>query len=280
METRGNAGDGVRLDEVDEIDGDDDREEKLHSGFTCSVCLEDETEENRAKMPCCSRDTSTIAYCRRCVEIICERSPGHVGRCPTCNKFIAIDSSGSVSVTERVAACAICRQERTIIDLNCCSPCLLGRRYALVYECNRCHQLQRIPHPMWNYQPTPQEFGTDSWACHRGCGTYTHWRIEASEVEKIPAQECPEGWGRREEWIAEVSAFNLFALPAAHTSHTFPLTSTDILSHPHPPTHTHLHPTCRSVRKDRMKLLVAGHLALVCGPPRGTLSPRGLFASG
>jgi hypothetical protein len=60
---------------------------------------------------------------------------------------------------------------------------------------------------MWSYQPTPQEFGNNTWACHRSCGTYTHWRIEPSEVEKIPAQECPDTWGRREEWIAQVSLF-------------------------------------------------------------------------
>ena len=128
---------------------------------------------------------------QRCVEIICERAPGGAGKCPTCSNYIKITRAGRVEVTQRIAPCLICRQQRTIIDLDLCSMCLLGRRYALVYECDRCHNLQRIPHPMWKYQNSPQEFSTDSWACHRGCNTFTHWRISSAEVEKIPAVATP-----------------------------------------------------------------------------------------
>lgn len=59
---------------------------------------------------------------------------------------------------------------------------------------------------MWKYQPSPQEFSGDTWACHVGCGTYTKWRIKTSDIEKIPAQEAPESWGLREEWLRQVGA--------------------------------------------------------------------------
>ena len=82
---------------------------------------------------------------------------------------------------------------------------LTGRRLGpLRYECDRCHRVQLIAHPMYRYQPDPLTFGTDTWACHAGCGTYTHWRIVADDANRIPPEECPETWGRRDEWIREI----------------------------------------------------------------------------
>jgi hypothetical protein len=85
-----------------------------------------------------------------------------------------------------------------------CELCLLGSEYQFRYECERCHQVQSIPHPMWRYQPTAAAFGDTSWACHRRCGDYTHWRIVAEDVGRVPAQHAPEGWGMRETWLAAV----------------------------------------------------------------------------
>ena len=72
----------------------------------------------------------------------------------------------------------MCRQERLIVDESCCSACLLGRRLGpLRYECDSCHRVQPIVHPMYRYQPTAADFGNDTWACHVGCQEQTHWRI-------------------------------------------------------------------------------------------------------
>jgi hypothetical protein len=57
---------------------------------------------------------------------------------------------------------------------------------------------------MWMYQNQPQEFGTATWACHVGCGDYTHWRIAQNDVMRVPAQHSPSTWGRREEWLANI----------------------------------------------------------------------------
>jgi len=154
-------------------------------------------------MPCCGREGSSVGYCRRCIEIICEQAQG-VGRCPSCRQYISIDSSGRVAITENRGQCRMCRQTKIIVNNQMCDDCLLGSRFALRYECNRCHRLQTIPHPMWWYQPTPTEFGSASWACHCGCGDYTYWRVASQDVHRVPDFDCPEGWGRREQWLEAV----------------------------------------------------------------------------
>lgn len=138
--------------------------------FTCAVCLFDVPVTDSVLMPCCDRDESTMKYCRRCIEIICTSG---VGRCPTCRGHIAIQD-GTVSVTTFRARCAICCNIKEIIDNNLCDACLLGSRYPLTYECQRCHRKQVIRHPMWRYQASPDEFGTATWACHQQCGDYKH----------------------------------------------------------------------------------------------------------
>ena len=57
---------------------------------------------------------------------------------------------------------------------------------------------------MWRYQRTAIEYSTDTWACHRGCAGFTHWRILADDAARIPRQETPASWGSREEWLTEV----------------------------------------------------------------------------
>lgn len=90
------------------------------------------------------------------------------------------------------------------MDRGMCDACLLGMRYQLHYECQRCHKAQQIPHPMWRYQETPLEFGNITWACHRDCGDYTHWRVIPEDAAKVPDFDCPDGWGRRDDWLATV----------------------------------------------------------------------------
>merc|ERR1712232_1187007 len=124
------------------------------------------------------------------------------GRCPSCRKYIRCSRGGEYEVTERRAKCVMCCRTKVIIDRGRCDACLLGDRYDFEYECSGCHRRQRIPHPMWRYQPSPEEFGTCSWACHRGCHTYTRWRISPQAAEQIPLSEVPESWGRQEDWLA------------------------------------------------------------------------------
>mmetsp|Transcript_77823 Transcript_77823/g.218397 ORF Transcript_77823/g.218397 Transcript_77823/m.218397 type:complete len:95 (-) Transcript_77823:218-502(-) len=57
---------------------------------------------------------------------------------------------------------------------------------------------------MWRYQPSPNDFGTASWACHASCGDYTMWRISASDAPNVPDSDWPEGWARKDKWLAGV----------------------------------------------------------------------------
>uniref|UniRef100_A0A6V1SUF4 ZZ-type domain-containing protein n=1 Tax=Heterosigma akashiwo TaxID=2829 RepID=A0A6V1SUF4_HETAK len=91
--------------------------------------------------------------------------------------------------------CALCMQEKEIVQYGLCAPCVLGSHHVLRYECDRCHSTQEIPHPMWMYQPSPEEFGRATWACHQGCADYTYWRIVADDVKLIPSGMAPEIWG-------------------------------------------------------------------------------------
>uniref|UniRef100_A0A7S3Y176 ZZ-type domain-containing protein n=1 Tax=Heterosigma akashiwo TaxID=2829 RepID=A0A7S3Y176_HETAK len=91
--------------------------------------------------------------------------------------------------------CAMCMQEKEIVQYGLCAPCVLGSHHVLRYECDRCHGTQEIPHPMWTYQRTPEEYGGATWACHQGCADYTHWRIVADDVRLIPSGMAPESWG-------------------------------------------------------------------------------------
>ena len=54
---------------------------------------------------------------------------------------------------------------------------------------------------MYRYQPDPTSFGAATWACHQGCHDYTTWRIVPRDVDKVPLDDAPEGWGWREQEI-------------------------------------------------------------------------------
>ena len=136
-------------------------------GFTCAVCYEDYGADKRAVLPCCGKVESTVQYCKRCIEIIVEQGfGGTVGRCPTCSQLITIQG-GVITGGHIVASCRMCMQERPIADSRSvlCEMCVLGRSFTMRYECERCHCIQRIPHPMWRYQEEgATSFGTNSWA--------------------------------------------------------------------------------------------------------------------
>ncbi|CAK8992449.1 unnamed protein product [Durusdinium trenchii] len=165
----------------------------------CAICYE---QCEPLSMPCCGKEGATVAYCRPCLEVICQLGGG-VGRCPTCRQCLRMDD-GVPSITENRGQCQMCRQMHILVDQGMCEACNLGRRYVFRYECQRCHRLQRIPHPMWRYQATPTDFSSSTWACHQGCGDYTTWRLAPEDVGQVPDMECPESWGRREEWLEQV----------------------------------------------------------------------------
>lgn len=151
-----------------------------NQSFQCAVCLEEDLPGPPVVMPCCGREAaaSTTQFCRRCVEIICEQNSVAVGMCPRCRSYYHIEEDGTLALSDNMGQCQFCRQHRTLMTTRpvpLCSACLMGTRVALRYQCQGCGRNQRIPHPMWRYQPTPGEHTTDTWACHQACGDQTRW---------------------------------------------------------------------------------------------------------
>ena len=177
--------------------------------FTCAVCLEEYDEAEAALLPCCAIPaSSTTRFCGRCIEIICERSTSGVGRCPNCRAFLRVGEGGNLEVTDQTDTCSCCNQVRVIVQMQghvlLCDACLFGTEMPLLYECEGCGRYQRIPHPMYRYQPTPGEFGNNTWACHVRCAAQTRWRLKPSELDSVPVEDCPDSWGLREQWLASV----------------------------------------------------------------------------
>jgi hypothetical protein len=77
--------------------------------FTCSICLDDCAKNMQAVMPCCHRNSSTIAYCAPCINLLCHRAPGGIGKCPTCTASVKLSRNGRVSL-EPVCNCTRCGQ--------------------------------------------------------------------------------------------------------------------------------------------------------------------------
>lgn len=124
------------------------------------------------------------------VQIICRTGiDGRLGKCPTCSGWISLQEDGSVAAATEIAGrCRMCCGRKVLADPRSmlCGKCVLGSNFTFNYECQSCHLVQPIPHPMWIYQPSPDQFGNVTWACHRGCGTYTHWRVVPEDVARIP----------------------------------------------------------------------------------------------
>ena len=172
----------------------------------CGVCL-DSTELIR--MPCCGRDEATTRFCLVCIQMICELAPESDGRgrCPKCREEIMIADGAVVVAPKNVGRCRMCCQPgKTLVESNTCDACALGSRHPLRYECDRCGRTQRIPHPMWRYQPTPDRHGSATWACHQRCGDYTHWRCIPEDLASVPSWDRPQAWGLEDEVVSRVRA--------------------------------------------------------------------------
>mmetsp|Transcript_2193 Transcript_2193/g.6909 ORF Transcript_2193/g.6909 Transcript_2193/m.6909 type:complete len:266 (+) Transcript_2193:185-982(+) len=187
--------------------GEDGDLREDETALSCAICLEELCNDVAlARLPCCTIPaTATTQFCQRCIEIVCEHGPDGVGRCPNCRAYLRIHEDGSLYVAQRTEMCSLCMQTRVIVEergqFRLCDACLLGTQFTLRYECERCRRFQRIPHPMWRYQPTPNDFGNTSWFCHVACHEQTHWRVHEQDVPRVPVHDCPESWGRRDEWF-------------------------------------------------------------------------------
>jgi len=177
---------------------------------SCSICFQ---ESPCIAMPCCGREGSSTVFCRACIEIICRRTQG-IGKCPSCRAYIQIEESGLVCRAEQQDWYCICCQNKQTgtngVQEGLCDACLLGSHYTLRYECDRCHKSQHIPHPMWRYQPSVTEFTSITWPCLQGCAEQTHWRVAVRDAHRVPDFDCPDEWGRKEEWLDKVlgNSFN------------------------------------------------------------------------
>ena len=101
--------------------------------------------------------------------------------------------------------CRLCMQEKDLVDeRSVCDACAYGARFTLRHECSVCAHVQRIPHPMWRYQPSAEAFGNVSWACHGRCGTFTWWRVVAEDVHLVPPEDAPASWGTTDAWLAGI----------------------------------------------------------------------------
>ena len=177
--------------------------------FECAICWAD-VEEKPAELPCCGAPPpgSSTCYCTRCIEIICEQALGGMGRCPTCREFIQL-VDGQIRIAAGLETCAVCNQARPVAERMgwpsqpLCGACAMGVRQPLCYECERCHHIGPVPHPMYRYQATPGEFGNNPWFC-QPCADFTNRRVIPQDLARVPADDCPESWGRREEWLAQV----------------------------------------------------------------------------
>lgn len=189
--------------------------------FQCIVCLEDLPRAQRAPLACCQKKqgehcatpAALAQVCWECLAVICAHGVEGVGRCPACKGFIRVavcrkddgSEENKVVVVDGIGICRCCNQQRTLVGegSRLCDACVIGQHFCLRYECERCHTLSRIPHPMWRYQPSPASFGTQTWFC-RVCEDFTHRRVFPDDIGSIPLQDAPAAWGVQDEWFAAI----------------------------------------------------------------------------
>ncbi len=174
---------------------------------SCAICLEEDVVF--AKLPCCDKATSTVQICTSCILLLLSPTSdgtSQVGKCPRCRSWLVLKHECVITTVSAAGQCRICNQikDHLVEEDAICDACFLGRQCPLLYECRICHSTQRIPHPMYRYQPSPMEFGTVTWACQGLCANFTHWRILPEQVRYIPVGDLPEIWGT--DWVAVARA--------------------------------------------------------------------------
>jgi hypothetical protein len=190
------------------------------NALQCAICFDEaltggNVSLNRVKfanLPCCGVqpegcNVTFIKVCTSCILVLTSPSSSgshRVGRCPRCLSWIKVyipePAERNVVNVEKVdvsGQCLICNQHKEFLvdNDNVCDSCFLGRRQPLRYECQQCHGVQKIPHPMYRYQKTRDQFGNATWACQGKCGRFTKWKIQPEEVHRIPLGDAPKSWG-------------------------------------------------------------------------------------
>lgn len=175
----------------------------------CCICLKG--PDDLLHLPCCASAEPSIMYCKSCLKGMCSNKDSKLspGECPCCKRSFQVELTEDKVVKgvikwEKKSQCGMCKQTRTLVShkFTFCEKCLLGKLYMFTYECHRCHNKQKISHPMWQYQKTKNEFGHSVWACHVGCDDYTYWKIIPEDAKEIPGSYIPDSWKEDNEWTA------------------------------------------------------------------------------
>jgi hypothetical protein len=188
----------------------------------CAICFDDVTSFQKTAttfclLPCCGSEgreaRSSTKICTACMLLLSQPvSDKRIGRCPRCREWLVIQQDGlDISVLKSAGMCQVCNQVKEVLleDDNVCDACFLGRTHPLYYECQSCRQFQCIPHPMYRYQATPQDYGTTSWACQGPCQHFTKWRIVPEYINQIPAGDVPESWNHDHLELARIQVMEI-----------------------------------------------------------------------
>eukprot|EP00672_Neobodo_designis_P024751 CAMPEP_0174841020 /NCGR_PEP_ID=MMETSP1114-20130205/9046_1 /TAXON_ID=312471 /ORGANISM="Neobodo designis, Strain CCAP 1951/1" /LENGTH=186 /DNA_ID=CAMNT_0016075189 /DNA_START=88 /DNA_END=644 /DNA_ORIENTATION=- len=174
--------------------------------FSCNVCLDDDLPTAKlAALPCCG-SSGAHRMCADCCGTLVPPEP-NVSRCPFCREYVQRDAADKVRVVTGAGTCLVCNQPRVLVGRHprarpnvpphLCQRCDLGFRLpALRYRCSECLGVQVIAHPMFLYQPTPNDVTEDTWVCHR-CQDQRRWRLLVEDIPRVPPEELPAGWGAR-----------------------------------------------------------------------------------
>mmetsp|Transcript_32413 Transcript_32413/g.36807 ORF Transcript_32413/g.36807 Transcript_32413/m.36807 type:complete len:201 (-) Transcript_32413:355-957(-) len=184
---------------------------------TCAICLEcfGTGGVQHAPTPCCERDTSSVRFCLRCLELVCRLSPfeENIAHCPRCRRLVRVEDGivRAAQLPQRRGRCRMCCQIHVLVNQYYCSACQQGTESGpLRYECQECHGIQRIHHPMYRYQEAHDRFAAGStWACHVGCEDQRRWRIVSQDVHRISADDIPPSWNIEDPVVVRVRQFRL-----------------------------------------------------------------------
>ena len=163
----------------------------------CTLC----EEGTLLTLPCCP----TRPCCIPCLWLLGTPSnEGRVTRCPHCRAWLllsrpSVDEATVASSTEPALLdltlatnghCDVCHEDKdSIVSSSTCDACFLGQQLPLLYDCQDCGQSQRIPHPLYRYQASPNDASTVAWPCHGSCRKLTSWKLAPHQL--LPAGENP-----------------------------------------------------------------------------------------
>ena len=203
---------------------------KTMTKLQCAICFdetgieEDESGENAISnrirfvyFPCCEPDedddsahhsANAMNVCMSCILVLTTATTdgsARVGRCPRCRGWISASTMHSPNVGLSVQTlqgcegkCDTCQEvNNPLVEQNppTCDACFLGKRCSLSYECQDCHEVQTIPHPLYRCQETAESYGNTKWECHGKCKKPTNWKICKDQLSLIPAGDVPAKWG-------------------------------------------------------------------------------------